>query len=479
MNNNFSENIKRIRRENNLSQEQLAEEVGVSRQAISKWESGAAYPEMNKIVLLCEKFNLNIDDLLNKDIKEAKGEEESKKRINRYVDDFLKFITDSLNMFINMTLKSKGKCIFEQIIIAALLSLAGVCIYALIDHVFYGIFSSLPDDFYYSFNSIFESVYLLSAVIIGLTVLIHIFKIRYLDYYNREKSIVVNDEAARTADYVEQEENADQDKEINRIDFTDTERKIIIRDPKHSEYKFINGLAKLFVRLFKFFLLIFAVLLSLFLIADAAGLIVSFVLLKTGLLFVGLLLFSASVGVILCSLILGIINFVFNRKNEKKRLIISCISSLIVLGISVGLLFVSTLQFKTVKGEQITASESFEMYENTYFIPDDIKYTEKNIENIELEYKYIKGFNISTYQNDNGEIGMFVTDEPFEEIKEYISYLKNKEFLSPDSYLIDVTVYTSKENIEKLKKNKELEMNKRQNPENYTAVTDVYEYYES
>ena len=216
-----------------------------------------------------------------------------------------------------MTLKSKVKCIFEQIIIAALLSLAGVCIYALIDHVFYGIFSSLPDDFYYSFNSIFESVYLLSAVIIGLTVLIHIFKIRYLDYYNREKSIVVNDEAARTADYVEQEENADQDKEINRIDFTDTERKIIIRDPKHSEYKFINGLAKLFVRLFKFFLLIFAVLLSLFLIADAAGLIVSFVLLKTGLLFVGLLLFSASVGVILCSLILGIINFVFNRKNER------------------------------------------------------------------------------------------------------------------------------------------------------------------
>ncbi len=479
MNNNFSENIKRIRRENNLSQEQLAEEVGVSRQAISKWESGAAYPEMNKIVLLCEKFNLNIDDLLNKDIKEAKGEEESKKNINRYVDDFLKFITDSLNMFISMTFKSKVKCIVEQLVIAALLTLTGVCFYALIDRVFYGIFSSLPDDFYYSFNSIFESVYLLSAVIIGLTVLIHIFKIRYLDYYNIEKPIVTNDEAEQATNYVEQDENADEGKENNRINFTGRERKIIIRDPKHSEYKFINGLARLFVRLFKFFLLLFAVLLSLFLIADAAGLVVSFVLIKTGLLFVGLLLFSASLGVILCSLILGIVNFVFNRKNEKKRLIISSVSSLIVLGISVGLLFVSTLQFKTVKGEKITETESFEMYENTYFIPDNVKYEEKNIDNIELEYKYIKGFSIRTFQNENGEIGLFVTDEPLEEIKEYISCLKNKEWLNPDSYLIDITVYASKENIEKLKKNEELEMKKRQYPENYTTVTDVYEYYES
>ena len=44
MNNQFSENLKKIRKENNLSQEQLADELGVSRQAISKWESGTSYP---------------------------------------------------------------------------------------------------------------------------------------------------------------------------------------------------------------------------------------------------------------------------------------------------------------------------------------------------------------------------------------------------------------------------------------------------
>ena len=62
MNNQFSENLKKIRKEHNLSQEQLADELGVSRQAISKWESAVAYPEMDKIIALCDKFNLNIED---------------------------------------------------------------------------------------------------------------------------------------------------------------------------------------------------------------------------------------------------------------------------------------------------------------------------------------------------------------------------------------------------------------------------------
>ena len=96
MNNKFAENLKKVRKDNNLSQEQLADELGVSRQAISKWESAVAYPEMDKIISLCEKFNFNIDDLLHKDIREVKGEEESKKSINKYVDDFLNFIIQHL-----------------------------------------------------------------------------------------------------------------------------------------------------------------------------------------------------------------------------------------------------------------------------------------------------------------------------------------------------------------------------------------------
>ena len=78
MNNNLSENLKKIRKDNNLSQEQLAEKLGVSRQAISKWESGTAYPEMEKIIQLCDKFDMNIDDLLHRDIPKLKENKHQK-----------------------------------------------------------------------------------------------------------------------------------------------------------------------------------------------------------------------------------------------------------------------------------------------------------------------------------------------------------------------------------------------------------------
>ena len=121
MNNNLSKNLKKIRKENNLSQEQLAEKLGVSRQAISKWESEQAYPEMDKILSLANMFNLNIDDLLNNVINEVKKEETSKNNINRYIDDFLNFISNTVKMICTLDLKTKIKCFLEQAIIAIIL----------------------------------------------------------------------------------------------------------------------------------------------------------------------------------------------------------------------------------------------------------------------------------------------------------------------------------------------------------------------
>ena len=62
---NLADNLKRIRKDNNLSQEQLAEKLGVSRQAVSKWESNLSYPEMDKVIQICNLFNLNINELIN------------------------------------------------------------------------------------------------------------------------------------------------------------------------------------------------------------------------------------------------------------------------------------------------------------------------------------------------------------------------------------------------------------------------------
>lgn len=60
----FSENLQNLRKIKNMSQEQLAEKLDVSRQAVSKWESGNGYPETEKIITICEIFDCSMDNLL-------------------------------------------------------------------------------------------------------------------------------------------------------------------------------------------------------------------------------------------------------------------------------------------------------------------------------------------------------------------------------------------------------------------------------
>lgn len=61
---NFGDKIKKLRKGNNLSQEQLAEKLNVSRQAISKWESNKAYPDIDNLILLRNIFDVSLDDLI-------------------------------------------------------------------------------------------------------------------------------------------------------------------------------------------------------------------------------------------------------------------------------------------------------------------------------------------------------------------------------------------------------------------------------
>ena len=63
------------RKKNQLSQEALAEMLGVSRQAVSKWELGEGYPEVDKLLLLSKKLNISIDSLLGGENAAALSEE--------------------------------------------------------------------------------------------------------------------------------------------------------------------------------------------------------------------------------------------------------------------------------------------------------------------------------------------------------------------------------------------------------------------
>ena len=64
----FRTNLQYLRAQRNMTQERLAMLLGVSRQAISKWESEKAYPEMDKLLMICDLFGCTLDDLVLGDV---------------------------------------------------------------------------------------------------------------------------------------------------------------------------------------------------------------------------------------------------------------------------------------------------------------------------------------------------------------------------------------------------------------------------
>lgn len=77
----IEEKIMKLRKEKGLSQEEFGEEVGVSRQAVSMWENGETKPDIDKVKLICEKYNISYEYLLDdsrEDVEEFKTEKEEK-----------------------------------------------------------------------------------------------------------------------------------------------------------------------------------------------------------------------------------------------------------------------------------------------------------------------------------------------------------------------------------------------------------------
>ena len=73
----IGEKISKLRKKNNLSQEELAEKVGVARQTISKWELGETSPDLKQSKELSKIFNVSLDELTDNDIKDVLVEKTS------------------------------------------------------------------------------------------------------------------------------------------------------------------------------------------------------------------------------------------------------------------------------------------------------------------------------------------------------------------------------------------------------------------
>ena len=468
MNNNFSENLKKIRKDNNLSQEQLAEELGVSRQAISKWESSLAYPEMDKIIALCELFNLNIDDLLHKDIREVKGEEDAKKKLNKYVDDFLNFVTNTINLFTNMSFKSKIKCLFEQFCISLILFIIFIIIGDIFESLLFGIFSFIPDKVYFVIYSIIKFIYVIFSISISLMIILHIFKIRYLEYYDKIKQEVISN------NFNKEEKESEEVVKKEKIDLKNN-KTIVIRDPKHSEYKFISGLSKIIVTIIKFFVFCFSFIFFIGLIGLVFFMVVSFLCYKTGLFFIGLLILFMGLIIIDINVILIILNFIFNRKNNKKKLIWSIILAFIFLGSGIGFVSVGFLDFEYVVDDKSffeTDSISFDMNDSLFFnIYHDIEleYIESDISNVVVEYDIFKNFEMKYYEVNDNIGGIYLYSEcsnPIGVIKDIIDKFNDKKITNISRDIKIIRIYANDENILKLKNNREVYYKKIESREN-------------
>ena len=441
MNNNFSKNLKKLRKEKNLSQEQLAEELNVSRQAISKWESATAYPEMDKIISLCDKFQVNIDDLLYRDVAEANSEKEAKKSINTFTNDFLNFITDTVNLFSKMTFKSKMKCLFEQfIIILVLLILSSIISHAgsvLVN----GIFNMLPTNIVNIIDKVFVAIIKCACYIATFIIVINTFKTRYLNYY---QSTEVEKE--------EKDNKSDSKKDLK-------EEKIIIRDDKDSDYTFLNSLFKIII----FFVKLFAISFGLFLCETLIFFVIcfglSFLVSKSGLFFLGVILGSLSCIAINLVLLIVIINFIFNRKTDKKKMIYTFLISLLIFGISVSLVFIGLTKFKLVKNPSFqTNTLEYEMTPDTYIRSyNDIEYIEEDIPDIRIEYNYDDNFDVkASLKNDNKEIYVYTyCKDEMNYLRDILSEVNKKHIPNLNVRQYTIKIYANAENIQLLKNNKD------------------------
>lgn len=95
----FADKLIQLRKQHGMSQEQLADRLGITRQSVSKWESGGTVPELSKLITLSEMFDVSIDYLVKENVEQSKHEpdrsydyQEESKRLEEKVDTLTSYM---------------------------------------------------------------------------------------------------------------------------------------------------------------------------------------------------------------------------------------------------------------------------------------------------------------------------------------------------------------------------------------------------
>jgi transcriptional regulator with XRE-family HTH domain len=115
---NISDRIQSLRKIKGISQEELADRIGVSRQAVSKWESEQSTPDLDKIILLSDYFSVTTDYLLKGIEPAAPAEKESNAGICVIVSTVLNFIGLIVSAAIWYELQTAGAIVIGLVFMA-------------------------------------------------------------------------------------------------------------------------------------------------------------------------------------------------------------------------------------------------------------------------------------------------------------------------------------------------------------------------
>lgn len=449
----FCDKLAKQRKNNNLSQEQLADKLNVSRQAVSKWESGSSYPDMDKIIQMTKILNCTLEDLLD-DGTLGKKTTNSKLSWNDYFQDFLGFITKTYNMFISMTWKEKLRCLIELFFLGIFLFIIGAILFSMMDGITYNFLGMVPYKAQRIVRGILGNLYLIIFLILGIVVFLHLFKIRYLDYF-----ITIEDNNI-TEKTIEESISKDEKKYYKE----NIKEKIIIRDPKHSTYSFLKLLMKVMVLILKFFAMIIAVPTIIMFIFFIMTSVISLYHITYGILFLYIALLLIGLGLLCYIVIYFIYNFICNKEIKLKRIFLVMIISFITIGIFSGLSFVTLINYKeknvTEGLETHTTIKYIDITDQTLIAASSVEYQIDNtITGARIEIESIKEVNpvVKEWKNNDGNITYFVHSEGIQlnDIYKIMKRdLKKKQIRDySEIATMKTTVYLSEENYNKIKSN--------------------------
>lgn len=122
---NFSNQLKKYRKEHQFSQEALAEKIYVSRQTISNWENDKTYPDIQHLITLSLLFNVTVDELLKGDVEKMKQNVEGRKQfISNTQTLFMSFAAFLILIGVMLLSEELGTATLTAMIILAVLMIA-------------------------------------------------------------------------------------------------------------------------------------------------------------------------------------------------------------------------------------------------------------------------------------------------------------------------------------------------------------------